>query len=108
MAIILEMDKQRRIRIPKKVKLESDTFLLIIIGPYKMLFPIPKEKPEVDISEKDVTRLLKDADRFAKEDALSRLHRRLKEYEKMLIESDIPAAYFKKKNWLENTAEDYN
>ena len=78
MAIILKMDKQRRIRIPKKVKLESDTFLLITLGSYKILFPVPKEKPEVDIPKKSVSELLKEAENLARKDALSKVYKRIK------------------------------
>ena len=72
------MDKQRRIKIPENVKLESDTFLLITLGAYKILFPVPKKKLEVDIQEKSVSELLKEAENLAKKDALTKAQKRIR------------------------------
>ena len=71
MTIILKMDKQRRIRIPKKVKVESDRVILVTLGPYNILIPIPKEKIEVDISE-SIQELKKIAEERAIADAKGR------------------------------------
>jgi len=46
----VRMDGQRRIRIPKKAGVEGDTFLLLSLGTYHILFPVPSEKPELDVA----------------------------------------------------------
>jgi hypothetical protein len=43
------MDGQRRIRIPQKSGLKGDIFLLLTLGSYYVLFPVPVKKPELDI-----------------------------------------------------------
>ncbi len=55
------MDGQRRIRIPRKAGVEGDTFLLLALGSYHILFPVPSKKPELDI-EGPIAELLTQAE----------------------------------------------
>ena len=57
----VRMDGQRRIRIPRKAGVEGDTFLLLALGSYHILFPGPSEKPELDI-EGPIAKLLTQAE----------------------------------------------
>ena len=69
------MDSQRRIRIPRKAGVEGDTFLLLAIGSYHILFPVPSEKPELDI-EGPITELLTQAEAEITKDVSERWRRK--------------------------------
>lgn len=71
----VRMDDQRRIRIPRKAGLEGDTFLLLTIGSYHILFPIPSDKPELDI-EGPIADLLAKADEEIGKDVSKRWRRK--------------------------------
>jgi len=71
----VRMDEQRRIRIPKRAGLEGRTFLLLALGTYHILFPVPSEKPELDV-EGPIAELLTQADLDAGLDITERLRRR--------------------------------
>jgi hypothetical protein len=71
----VRMDGQRRIRIPKKAGLEGDTFLLLSLGKYHIIFPVPEEKPELEI-EGPITELLAQAEEEASQDISRRWKRR--------------------------------
>ncbi len=47
----VRLDGQRRIRIPKKSGVEGDTFLILSLGSYHILFPVSSKKPELYIDE---------------------------------------------------------
>ena len=55
------MDRQRRIRIPRKAGVRGNTFFLLALGSYHILFPVPSEKPELDIKG-PITELLAQAE----------------------------------------------
>ena len=71
----VRMDGQRRIRIPKKSGVKGETFLLLTLGAYYILFPIQKEKPELDIQGK-IGDLLAQVDSDIMEDITQRWRRK--------------------------------
>jgi len=71
----VRMDEQRRIRIPKRAGLEGRAFLLLALGTYHILLPVPSEKPELDIKG-PIAELLTQADLDAGQDIAERWRRR--------------------------------
>jgi hypothetical protein len=71
----VRMDGQRRIRIPKKAALEGDTFLLLSLGAYHILFPVPSEKPELDL-QGSIAELLEQGEAEATKDVSKRWGRK--------------------------------
>ena len=71
----VRMDGQRRIRIPKKAGLEGDTFLLLALGSYHIIFPVPEEKPQLEI-DGPISELLARAEEEASQDISRRWMRR--------------------------------
>ncbi|MCF2137035.1 MAG: hypothetical protein K9W43_07280 [Candidatus Thorarchaeota archaeon] len=59
--IRVRMDAQRRIRIPKKAKLEGKNFFLVKRGNYHILISIPDDKPELELEE-PISELLQSAE----------------------------------------------
>lgn len=69
------MDAQRRIRIPKKTGIEGESFLLLSLGDYHILFPIPDKKPELDV-QGPISDLLVQAELVAAADISERWRRK--------------------------------
>jgi hypothetical protein len=72
----VRMDGQRRIRIPQKSGIEGDIFLLLSLGSYYILFPVPTEKPELDI-EGPISEMLAQAEAEITADVSERWRRKI-------------------------------
>ncbi len=75
MIVRVRMDAQRRIRIPKKTGIEGESFLLLSLGDYHILFPIPDKKPELDV-QGPISDLLVQAELVAAADISERWRRK--------------------------------
>ncbi|MEM4736205.1 MAG: hypothetical protein QXS20_10875 [Candidatus Thorarchaeota archaeon] len=71
----VKMDRQRRIRIPKRAQVKGNTFLLVTLGTYHILLPVPREKPELDI-ESPISELLGQTDAEITRDTADRWRRK--------------------------------
>lgn len=78
-SMMLKVDRRRRIYIPKSVKLETDEVILIPMGSFYLLVPVPRNIIEIDA---DIERelLKKIAEYKARMDALQRLSRRKRRF----------------------------
>ncbi len=73
--VVVAVDSQRRVYIPKDLAFEGDQAIMIQQGNSILLIPVPKEVIEIDVSA-GVKELRERAEGIAKEDALQRARRR--------------------------------